>query len=100
MYFLYVALGLGLALAMVVLAKHRRGYSLRPVRFDGASALGALANRTATTDGVTGTSANAYRCVTIKSIWNLKNHTVAEGPLIFGYAYSDYSVTEIKEWLE
>ncbi len=62
--------------------------------------LGTLASDTALTQTLTGVSVNAYRCVSVKIAWSIRELTEGEGPLTVGYAHSDYSVTEIKECLE
>ncbi len=78
----------------------RRKFNLRKVRFDGQNLLGTLADRAVITSGATGTSNNAYRCMSLKATWAIKNLTPGQGPITFGYAHSDYSVTEIKACLE
>ncbi len=83
------------------MAKHpKRRFNLRKVRCVPTQALGTLANLTAVSTALTGTSANVYRAMSARLTWTLKNMTVGEGPILFGYAHSDYSATEIKEWLE
>ncbi len=78
----------------------KRRFNLRRVRFDAQIALATTANQVVVTSGLTGTSANPYRCKSVKVTWNLKNLTPGQGPILFGYAHSDYSVGEIKECLE
>ncbi len=78
----------------------KRKFNLRRVRFDAQIALATVANQVVVTSGLTGTSANPYRCKSVKVTWNLKNLTAGEGPILFGYAHSDYTVAEIKECLE
>ncbi len=78
----------------------KRKFNLRKVRFDSNLALSTLANQTVLTSSLTGVSANPYRCMSVKTTWNLKNLTSGQGPLIFGYVHSDYTVAEIKEALE
>jgi len=38
-----------------------------------------------------------FRCVSIHALWASAAGTAAEGPLVAGYAHSDYTVTEIAE---
>lgn len=40
-----------------------------------------------------------FYAISMKGTWSLRNATVNEGPLTFGMAHSDYSVTEISEKL-
>ncbi len=78
----------------------KRKFNLRKVRYDSANVLTTLANRIVQSDGLTGTSANLYRVMSVKCTWTLKGLTAGEGPLVFGFNHSDYSVTEIKECIE
>jgi len=70
------------------------------VRVTPTLALGALATVTAITTGMSGVADGAYRCVSIKATWALKELATDEGPVIVGYAHSDYTVAEIKEAIE
>ncbi len=38
--------------------------------------------------------------MSIKGVWSLTDLTANDGPILVGYAHSDYSVTEVKECLE
>ncbi len=95
-------------LVMAVLGMaHRKGgypskgrYSLRPVRFAAGVALAALADKIVIGTGLTGVSTSSYRMISVQAVWSLNNHTDSEGPIVVGYAHSDYSVTEIKEAIE
>ncbi len=49
---------------------------------------------------LTGSADGAYRVRSIKAAWNSQELTDADGPLVVGYAHSDYTVTEIKECIE
>ncbi len=89
----------GLAL-LAKKARKRRRFNLRPVRITTEKVLGTLASDTALVQTLTGTSANAYRCVSVAVVWSIRELTEGEGPLTVGYAHSDYSVAEIKECLE
>ncbi len=48
----------------------------------------------------TGAADGTYRAVSAKLAWSLQNLAAGDGPLIVGYAHSDYTVTEIKEAIE
>ncbi len=92
-------------LAVTLLAKHGRGrrngrYTLRPVRIAQAITLGALANVTVISQGLTGNADAAYRCISLTTLWTLKNAATNQKPVHVGYAHSDYTVTEIKEFIE
>ncbi len=58
-----------------------------------AAQVALVANLTPSADG-------AYRCRSVKAAWTSQELTDADGPLLVGYAHSDYSVTEIKECIE
>ncbi len=85
---------------MVKHKKGRRKFNLRKVRYEAQDPLLTTGNRAVATSGLTGTSANAYRAVSLKGTWTLNANTPGEGPYHFGYAHSDYSDAEIKEWFE
>ncbi len=85
-------------------AKHKRRrsrrFSLRPVRITPTLPLLTLAAVTGLTVTTTGASANRYRCISVKGTWSLTDLTANDGPVTVGYAHSDYSVAQIKEFLE
>ncbi len=94
-----------LMLVMMLLAaarkgKGRRRFNLRRVRTIPIVALATLADATVVVGAVTGSADGAYRAMSHKAVWSLRGLTAGEGPITVGYAYSDYSVTEIKEALE
>lgn len=78
----------------------KRKFNLRRVRVTPGVALSTLGTVTAITVDVAGTADGAYRAVSVNGSWNLTGLTGGEGPITVGYAFSDYSVTEIKESLE
>ncbi len=88
--------------ATLFLAKHtpRRRYSLRRVRITPGDALGTLGSATAVIEALTGASVSAYRLVTAKGAWTVTGLVAGEGPIVVGYAHSDYTVVEIKECIE
>ncbi len=93
-----------IVLLMVGLAKtypkRRPRYSLRRVPITPFVALGALVAGIAVKVGLTGTSDAQYRLISAKLTWTMHNHTVGQGPISVGFAFGDYTVTEIKEALE
>lgn len=81
-------------------ARYHRNYSLRRVRTTPVITLGTLANITVVEGALTPSSTDKYRAVSHSCIWSLKNFTPGEGPIMIGYAFSDYTVAEVKECLE
>ncbi len=93
-----------LAEVMAIVAKHggrgKRQYNLRRVRVTPVIALSTLASGVVIVGVVAPNATQAYRAMSVKLLWALRDHTAGEGPLLFGYAHSDYAVTEIKECIE
>ncbi len=94
-----------LTMLFVLLAARRRGggrrrFNLRRVNTTAGITLGTLANVTVVSSNLIGASDAAYRMMSVKTVWSIKNNTAGEGPITFGYAHGDYSVTEIKEAIE
>ncbi len=87
---------------MVKHSKRRstRRFNLRRVRITPTQPLGTLAAATALVVGLTGSADGAYRVVSVKQTWSIKEMTAGQGPILFGYAHSDYTVAEIKESIE
>ncbi len=88
----------------VLLAKHGRSgrarYSLRPVRVHPELALSTLATDTVISTNVTAPQATSLRVISTKFTWALSGLTAGEGPITCGLSHSDYTVTEIKEFLD
>ncbi len=80
--------------------RHSRRFNLRRVRVIPQIPLSTLANVTVLTGAVTGSADGAYRAISISGTWSYKLVGTTEGPVVVGYAHSDYSVAEIKEALE
>lgn len=74
--------------------------NLRKVRVIPQVSLGTLGNVTAIVGAVTGAADGQYRAMSLNGTWSLKGATAGEGPIVIGFAHSDYSVTEIKEAIE
>ncbi len=87
-----------------LMAKHggRKGgrYSLRKVSITPFLTLGALVSGVAVVSGLTGTSDAQYRLISANVSWSIHNNTIGQGPISVGYAFGDYTVTEIKEQIE
>ncbi len=91
------------AIATMAKARPRRRRwtaDMQAVPYTEAFSLGTLASVTVITGTVLPASDNEYRCLSISTLWSLRNHTGSEGPIIVGYAHGDYSVTEIKQCIE
>jgi len=82
------------------MAKRTWNQNNRVVPVRGELALAALANLDLIAGAVTATSTEAYRLLSIKLAWAIRNHTPGEGPITIGVAHGDYSAAEIEEWLE
>lgn len=91
---------LAIFILMAKKPKSKRRFNLRRVRISSELALVTLASDTALLGSLTGAAGGAYRAVTMKHTFTLRNATEGEGPVTVGYAHSDYSVTEVKECLE
>ncbi len=89
-------LPLGLAKAR---RSRRRNPNFRAVRVLGSLALGALADNTFVKSAI-GETGQEYIAISMDCYAAIKNHTAAEGPIAWGIAHGDYTVTEIKEWWE
>ncbi len=70
------------------------------VPFTEATALDTLASVTVLTAPTLPVSTNEYRALSVSMLWAIRNFTVSEGPIVFGYAHGDYTVTEIKQAIE
>ncbi len=80
--------------------RRKRVFNLRRVRTTPAIALSTLASAVAVKLGMTGAAPNTYRAVSVSQVWDIIGMTGGEGPILVGYAHSDYTVTEIKEAIE
>lgn len=92
--------------AIAVMAKHgRRGRrrwtaDMQAVQLFQVLALSTLASSTMVGADMVTSGNNEYRWLSLKGYWSLRNHTSGEGPITFGIAHSDYSDTEIEQFLE
>ncbi len=77
-----------------------RRFNLRKVRVTPARTLLTLASVTVTEITVHAVAAGAVRIISAKLAWSLTDLTANDGPIIVGFAHSDYTVTEIKECIE
>ncbi len=92
------------AMLIVLLAKRRkrRRWTQKDANlpaFGGVDLL-AAANAAVVKQDLTTIADNEYRCLSMRMIWTRRGGTAGEGPLVFGVAHGDYSVTEIKECIE
>ncbi len=89
-----------LVLSLAMAKRSGRSFSLRGVRYTPSLALSTLGSATALTSAIYGNADGVYRIMSLSSVWALRGHTGGEGPLHVGYAHGDYTVTEIKEFME
>ncbi len=78
----------------------RRRSFLRRVRVSPSITLSTLASQTVIFGALVGNSDAQYRLITADLNWALTGFTAAEGPVTVGYAFNDYTVTEVKECIE
>ncbi len=95
---------LGVVLCLIFAAHRRRRRKwtgdMQIVPVANALALSTLADVTVISGGITSAATEAYRVLSAKMTWAVRDFPVGLGPITVGYAHSDYSVTEIKEALE
>ncbi len=100
---------LALTIAHAMLAKHgtrgrgrqrRFTADMKLVQMDGSLALATLGANTLLGGGLIGVANEAFRLISLKGYWSLRNFTEGEGPIVFGVAHGDYSDAEIEECLE
>ena len=77
-----------------------RRYIAGPIDEEGD--LGTLSAKTAVRFAFDETVVEKAWITSIDAIWALKNFTIAtdDGPIMVGIAHSDYTATEIEEWIE
>ncbi len=78
----------------------KRRFQLRAVRATPSLALVTLASATALTGPLYAAADGAYRIMSFRGAFALRGHTAGEGPIHIGFAHGDYTVTEIKEFIE
>lgn len=64
------------------------------------TATGALADQTVLAAPLSSVSDEEYRAISLKLWLSIRAHTAGEGPILVGVAHNDYSVTEIKQYIE
>lgn len=80
--------------------RRRRSGGIKVIRVNGSQALSTLASNTVLAAGIQGaTLTRAAYMISADLYVTLRNHTAGEGPIAWGVAHSDYSVTEIQEAL-
>ncbi len=92
---------------LIVLAARRGGrrrrYStqrFRQANFTDTTGLGTLASVTAAVAALTNGVSDSCRVTSVKAAFVWDDAADSDGPLIVGFAHSDYSVTQIKEYIE
>jgi len=94
---------LALAMTPVMAArkgKRRRSAGFRVVRVKGSVALATLANLTVVKASLFVNGGQRQFIIAADLTWTLMNATATEGPFYCGLAHNDYTVAEIKEWIE
>ncbi len=92
-----------LVLSLAVMARkprRRRQFNLRKVKFSPSLALSTLGSVTALVANYFGAADGAYRIMSISATYSMEDHVGAEGPILVGVSHGDYTVTEIKEFIE
>jgi len=80
--------------------RRRRSFNLRGVRITPQLPLLTTVNNVALTQVLTANSVSSYRARSIKASWTMTGLVALDGPIVVGYAHSDYTVAEIKEAIE
>ncbi len=80
--------------------RRRRSFNLRRVRISPVIVLSTLGANLAPSANAVGSADGAYRVVSMKTAWDLIGLTADDGPIVVGYAHSDYSDVEIEECIE
>ncbi len=79
-------------------AKRRRSNKFRAIRVATSVTLGALANNGVVASGLnSGGFDNEIYAISVDAMISVRNLTAGEGPLLCGYAHSDYTTAEIAE---
>ncbi len=86
------------------MAKHGKGGFRRYLRgqFNDAVSLGTLAGGVLISDVLSDTVTEKAYCSSARATWTMDNYTKAnnDGPILVGWAHSDYTDSEIEAWVE
>jgi len=85
---------------VILAAKRGRNRALVPIKFNLELDLASLATDTVTTGVTTGNLDNDFDVISTDLLCNMRDQTVAQGPVQFGLAMSDYTGPEILECLD
>ncbi len=106
-YALIMIAGILLLLAVPFIGAARKGRgrrrsmaNFRQAHFTDTTGLGTLASVTAATAALINGVSDSAVVTSVKAAFVWDDATSADGPLIVGFAHSDYSVTQIKEYIE
>lgn len=83
-----------------LMARKRRNPNFKAVRINNAAAAGTLGSLDVVSDTTVAAADAAYYAISIECTYNSRDFTANQGPLLFGYAHSDYADAEIEEWIE
>ncbi len=81
------------------MARKKRSRGFQPIQFDEQVALATLADDTVLSDPLFTFGEDMF-LISVDAIWQLRNLTAGEGPIIVGWSHGDLSVAEILEALE
>lgn len=89
----------------MVVSKHNRGRRFRryiPGSIDHKVNVGVLASKTVLKTDIASTVIDSTWCSSIRATWSVNGITkfADRGPLLVGICHSDYTSTEVEEWLE
>ncbi len=81
--------------------RSRRKFNLRKVRINSENAVGALATLDVASAGLTATTADKIRFISLIGSWTWSDlQQITDDAMAFGVAHSDYTAAEIEECLE
>ncbi len=70
----------------------------RAVQFHDSTGLGTLASAIAAVAALTNAATDQVICSSVKAAFTWDDATDQDGPLLVGFAHSDYTVAEVGEW--
>ncbi len=81
--------------------KRRGSRGFQPLPFTTSKTLLTLADNTAVLVGsLGGNLTEDYFVISLDATWAIRGMAAGQGPIDVGVAHGDYTVTEIKEWIE
>ncbi len=80
--------------------RRKKNKNYVPIPFSGTIALSSVATNIVVVSDILANLSQDLKVIAVESYMDLLDFTALEGPLIVGVAHGDYSVTEIKEYLD